>query len=411
LKMNARLLGVYGLGHYGKTVLSLASVLTFPFFLTEVVGIRPALMGQILALSLIFNAFCDLAIGSILKTSVTTPRQAGYAHAVGAVGASAALLAFSHAHDVDPALRTGYATTTLLLFRLCYSLFDVPQNSMAALVQGGDSIRSRMTAVRYVAGGSASLTIALFLVAWIPMVGPTSRSEAYGLLAVGLGGIAITTATMTAIFFRPTFETGTTNLPAVGGSFAIVPVMLSIVVYSGTMSIFTKLQPYFFAFVAQDAFEKIQFIALAAIGQIVSQPFWALLANRIALSRLYRIAALSLSVVGIAFLAVATAAGPQLLIVGVLFGAASSGTLMAIWSLMANVAAAPRATPLKLFGRFTFLSKSAQALGALGIGFILEGSGYRSPRASADIILWMGSAIVLTGCACAMASRFVQAKR
>lgn len=406
--MNAMVLAVYGLGHLGKTAMWLASVLTFPYFLTEVVGLRPSLMGQILALSLVFNAICDFAVGKWLTTRVATLREAGTVHAVGAVAAASAFIAFAQTAEIEPELRTHYSIVTLLFFRLGYSLFDVPQNTMLALAQGNDVQRSQIAAVRYGAGGAATLAIGAFLAVWLPMADTTSRSSAYIGLAVTLSILAVATATLTAIALRPLQASASQSNFPTDTLYAVRPILISIALYSGIMSIFVKLQPYFFAIVGAGFPQALNFVAFAALGQIAAQPVWALLARQMALSRLYLTASMTLSIVGVAFLIFARNTGTGVIVVAVVFGAASSGTLMAIWSLMASVAAAPNASPTALFGRFTFISKSAQALGALAVGFILDGSTYKTPQAAIIISAWMGTAVVIAGIACTVASRFAR---
>ncbi len=403
--MNRYVLAVYGVGHFGKTLLWASSGLTFAFFLTEIVGIGALLMGELLALSLLFNAVCDIAVGRWLQSRATDLRSAGVAHAIGALVAAAAFIAFAHTHHLAPEYRVGFVTVTLLLFRLGYSAFDVPQNAMLSFATGNDAMRGTITAVRYVAAGVATIVVALFLSRWIAIGDQSERGDAYVGLAIVVGIVALFTAVATAITVKPVAsERAKIVMQQVEPVYQFLPILVSIAIFSGVLQVFTKLQPYFVAFGTTGSFAIEQFIATAAIGQIVSQPLWRELTRRLPLATVYSIGAGSLVVAGCIFTLLAPRGGLGLLGTALFFGASSSGALMAIWSLMASVAAAPGANVTTMFGKFTFVSKSAQALGVLAVGAILQGGAYAEAAGSGQIALWMGLAAMLAGVGCFLAS-------
>jgi hypothetical protein len=114
---------------------------------------------------------------------------------------------------------------------------------------------------------------------------------------------------------------------------------------------------------------------------------------------LYRLAALVVIGAGLTFALLGTAGVPWVLLAAFLFGAASSGLLMAIWSVMGHVAGADPDRAVAQFGQFTSCSKLAQAASIMLIGQILAVSEYRSGML--DVVTTaMAASVVLTGAAC-----------
>lgn len=101
-----------------------------------------------------------------------------------AFGALAGLCFFLFALTalVVPVHRTAYALVTLILFRIGYSLYDVPQNAILGLFAGTDSDRSQMAAARYVASGFATIAVTAFLAHWIIEAEERGYQTAFSLL-------------------------------------------------------------------------------------------------------------------------------------------------------------------------------------------------------------------------------------
>ncbi len=404
--MNLAALTIYGFGHFGKSLLWMSSVLIFAFYLTEVAGFHPARMGWVLALSLLVNAASDWLIGWMLGRHVTTVKAATRLQFAGSVMAGLCFVLFAQTAAIGPDLRTAYAITTLVLFRLGYSLYDVPQNAMLGLVAGNDVDRSQIAAARYAAAGLANIVVTLCLSIWIVQIDAPRQEAAFAMVAVLYAVIAICSALLVTIHFSKTparpVDAALERSSSPTGSIRRLPPALafgSILIFSTLMPVFTELKVYFAAFAFPLGGGALGFLLCSALGQVLAQPMWAWAGRRRSLISLYRLAAVAVIGAGAIFGLLGAAGVPIVLFAAFLFGAASSGLLMAIWSVMGHVAGADPARSLAQFGKFTSCSKLAQAASIMMIGQILTLSEYRN-GALTVVISAMAASVVLTGAAC-----------
>lgn len=404
--MNAAALIIYGIGHFGKSLLWSASALIFSFYLTEVAGFTPTAMSIILAISLVFNAGSDFAVGRFLNKRITTLWSAARIQILGAAISGAAFVLFAQTGIINEISRSYYALTALIMFRLGYSLYDVPQNSMLGLIAGGDSDRSQLTAVRYIAAGCATIIITVFLAFWLGHTDNEARDEIFVQLAISLFALSFSTALLVALYFSRSHAVDTgrvveplASMPAPISTLPLILAFGSICIYSGLMPIFTKLQAYYVVFALPSLQMAPWFLLIAAIGQIVAQPFWVMLGRIFTLRQLHLFAALSVIFAGAVFGVFAQADTVKILASAFVFGAASSGLLMSIWTVMASIASANKTKALANFGLFTCCSKLAQALSIVLIGVVLTSRDYRSGSADA-LIFAMTAAVIATGSMC-----------
>src|ERR1700736_3975768 len=157
---NCRFIWVYGLAHFGKSLLWHASELLFAFFLTEACGLPPHHMALILSGSLVLNAAADLVVGRYLSYRVETAAAAGRTQFRAALFSVCAFCAFGCAGLVPAPARFGFAIVAIIAFRLSYPFFDIPQNALLALTTSNDSERARVSSYRFIFGGVANIALA-----------------------------------------------------------------------------------------------------------------------------------------------------------------------------------------------------------------------------------------------------------
>lgn len=408
--MNSMALGIYGFGHFGKSLLWMSSGLFFAFYLTEIAGFHPATMALVLTVSLVANAASDWLVGRVLGRFIVTLRAATRWQFAGSAMAGLCFVLFAQTAAISFEIRTAYALATLISFRFGYSLYDVPQNAMLGLVAGGARDRAQIAAVRYAAAGLATILVTLCLSIWIVQIDLARRELIFAAMAMAFALVACGSSYLVRSYFSSDFFSEAVALAAPSPGTASqpaprpmpVPAILafgSIVIFSGLMPLFTELKVYYAAFALPSSASTASFLLWSALGQVVAQPVWAWVGRRMALVALYRLTALAVIAAG-AFFGLAGAAGISWIMASAfLFGAASSGLLMAIWSIMGHLASFDPHTALARFGLFTSCSKLSQAGSVILIGQVLSVDNYREGVLS-TIIAAMTLAVVLTGTLC-----------
>lgn len=374
----SRLIVVYGLAHFGKSLFWNTSSLIFAFFLTEMVGLKPEVMGYVLAVSLFFNAVADFTVGATLSRWVQSAASAAKAQFLGGLLAALAFMAFCAAGFVPQDSQLVYAFITILLFRLGYSVYDVPQNAFMAFASFDDRQRATLASTRYISAGASILLIALAFAPIVREADPGRQATQFLQLAIILAVISGLCSGLLLMFARRgafAYSHAGTRLPDETNqpSGDIYPLILaSIFALSFCSPVFTKLEAYFTAFVLDEPLSATVFMACVAGGKVAAQPAWAAFANATSLTNTLRTAALTWGLAAGLFFLTGRLEPWGTILSALVFGASSGGVFMALWSLLARSAAIDPAVTTRRFGLFTFFSKSAQALSILALGQALS---------------------------------------
>ena len=270
---------LYGLAHFGKSLLWYGGELLFAYHLTEVAGLDSAAMGLVLGVGFLASAGLDLAIGRWLGPRMTQTRSAAALQALGSLAAAAAMVAFFVTPWLPPPLRIGWALASGLAFRFGFAVYDIPQNALMALAADDEAGRSRVAAARISASGMAMLAVA-------GAVGPLLAAQRVGAGATLLLSLAIAAALvaiLTAFALRHTLaDSGTAvRTPPIARSIAAGPalralwplfVMMAVMMLGPPL--FQKLEPYFAARTLGSAAWGGAVILAAAGGVLCGQPLW-----------------------------------------------------------------------------------------------------------------------------------------
>ena len=390
------IVAVYGLAHFGKSLFWNTSSLLFAFFLTETVGFAPDVMSYVLAGSLAFNGVADYLVGRLLGRWVRKASTAVLAQLAGGGLAAIAFILFAATGIVPAPVRLGYACATILIFRLGYSLFDVPQNAFMAFASSTDEARATLASARYIAAGASILLISLIFAPVLRETDPLRQASHFLAIAVALSVIVCLTSAALAWSVR-THPVGTpvrtaeppgqaAQAPA-GNLFPLI--LVAIFCLSLTSTAFTKLQAYFTAYALADPFSIGAFMACVAGGKVIAQPLWARLVTYWPLVSVFRWACLAMAGASAMFYFAGRAEPVGSLMSAFAFGASSGGVFMTLWSLLARAASSDPGQTTRRFGAFTFFSKMAQASGLILLGQVLSLFDYTAPSGRSELVLIM----------------------
>jgi Na+/melibiose symporter-like transporter len=417
-----RFIAVYGMAHFGKSLFWACSELLFAYFLTEACGLAPRLMAAALGGSLALSAAADFGVGRVMAARVQTPAAAGRAQFFGAAISACAFSLFGLSGLLPQASRFAYALGAILLFRLSYSVFDVPQNALLALTTEDDAGRARLSSWRYVFGGAASIAVAGLFAPLFKGRLASVQAQNFALLAVALSLVALASAAGLLVLLRagaaPVVRAAPGPRPAPqtvlgrGWRLALIFLMLALVGAAG--SAFSKLEPYLAAYGLTARAGASAVLTSIALGNLVSQPVWAWFARRWSLLGSLRAAAVLLVfAAALIWLMVdrGTVAGVA---AGAFYGFGMGGVTMSLWALAAAASGKTRwlGGATSTFGLVTALSKLGSACAILSVGEVLAGSAYRDVASwGASLLLIMTLAPMAVGGACVVASFHLSARR
>jgi GPH family glycoside/pentoside/hexuronide:cation symporter len=152
---------VYASGNFGKSSLSSFVELFALFYFTDILGIPAAIAGTILFLSLAWDGITDPLMGMAadrLREKLPTVRLY---FLLGAPLTAMAFVAMFQASDVPPQHRILYIFCILVMFRLAYTVVDVPHNSMLAFLSRDSRDRTNIASLRIFFSSLGKLLVTL----------------------------------------------------------------------------------------------------------------------------------------------------------------------------------------------------------------------------------------------------------
>lgn len=149
---------VYALAHLGKSLLwTLADVLTI-LVLIRHAGMGPVTAGAVFLAGLVWNALADPLVGGWMDRHL---RRGGSLVPAMAVAAPGACLFFLAGLLVPPGTSWPLVVAAGVLFRSCFSLYDVPHNAMMTRLAETPQAQAKLAGLRTIAHGLASMAAGL----------------------------------------------------------------------------------------------------------------------------------------------------------------------------------------------------------------------------------------------------------
>lgn len=413
----------YCAAHFGKSLFWNCGTLLLAFFLTEVAGLPPMVMGAVLASSLLLSGATDVVIGRAMREQLSCARSAAALQVWGCVFASLALLGLFMAPLAPDDARLGWVVVTLLAFRVAYSVYDTPQNALMTLATTDAWSRSRVAALRVATSGLAALLLAAAILPFLAS-DAFSGTERRVVLFMWLGVAMAATGLGTAAWLRhalswremeaPPLSEASASASGEAGDWAAIvglaPLYGMAFAFPLAMSAFAKLEPYYVAYVIASPVWAGALAIAGSCGVLLSQLAWERVLKRLERRRAFAILSLALLVSALAFGLAARTPWAATAAAG-LIGIASGGLNQLIWSTVAEEAATRgRAQVGLIYGVFTAVSKAAPAVGGLGLGALLGRFEYREGGADGLILLIAGFP-VLGAAACTIIALSWKAQR
>ena len=391
---------IYGMGDHSVNVALVALAMIFPFYLTEVVGMRVGLAGLVPLIGRILDAIFDVLMGRISdRTTWRAGRRRPYL-LIGAIPFAVSFAAIWAPSPIESAsLEFVYYAGLYALISLCMTIAAVPYHAL--LPELTDDYHERTSLATY--RSIASILGTLFtLVVFRP-------------LAESLGGDARAWQIAGAVLavwivlpwwpiWRVTYERRSFDRAAPGSTREYFGLLYRNRSFRRLVGLFSlgriaidlpmALFLHFFTYVLgrPGDFELVMGAFLLAV--VGAMPFWLRFSHGRDKAAVYRYGCVGW-VFGLGCLFVTQPDWPLALVLAatMLAGIGYSAADMIPWSMVADVADEDELTSGErreglYVGVFTFLRKIAGAVGVAGAFLVLDVAGFRPGETNDEAVVW-----------------------
>ena len=382
----------YSSGNLGKNLQWNTVDLIYLFFLTEVVGLRPATAGLIILISLVWDGISDPLIGREIDRR--RPEKNGYQSILlwaAPLSFAAFLLLFTPPAGAA-AGAAAWALAVSILFRTAYTLVDVPHNALLADLTRDSRERTSLSAYRFLFSSVGTIIIAFAIAPALGGEGEQAATD-YLIYAGLIGAIYLGVMLYSAWFSR--METATGKLETsieegiVPGVRALVRNERLVLVFAIAaistllIPVFLKLTLFYASSWLTDATEAKSMIIAFAVGQVIALPVWVSLSHRYEKRNTAIGAHLCFAAIAISFLILRPDDTPAAFVHFAIAGFSFSGVNVMIWAIIPDTVEFTQATSGRryealTFGLFLMVLKIFGGLSTALTGLALDIAGYQA---------------------------------
>lgn len=368
------------------------------FFLTDVVGLVPALAGIAIAAGRVWDAITDPLVGYISDNTTTRWGRRRPFMFVGSFLLFAGMIAMF----TDPGLEEQlplfiWAVITYLLLNTFYTMVSIPYSSLTPELTSNYEERTVLNGYRHT---FAVLGTMLGGAAYPVIVGLFGGEQAgWTATATLMGAVMMLTALTTVVGVRETGSAPTGTRANVFRSYLQVlkqrPMITAVGSYAAHMAGVAVIQAslvYYFTYIYREP--DLLFVALMAllVTAFIFIPVWVVLSRRLGKTLSYSIGMSIMSVAVVVFFFAAPYLGVWFsFVIMVIAGAGLATNYVMPWSIIPDAVEwdyAENGTRREgvFYGMWTFMSKLGQAVGVGITGGLLSIFGYIQPIRGEEVL-------------------------
>lgn len=252
----------YMLGNVANDFTFIFASLYLQVFYTDVLGIKPALVGTLFLIARIVDAFTDTAMGRICDKTKATKNgkfKPWLLRACGPVALASFLMYQTFAADLSYTLKVVYMFVTYLLWgSVCYTAINIPYGSMASVMSNEPDHRASLSTFRGV--GSmipqilVGVVVPMFLYTTLEDGTKIANASAFPVVALIASVLAVTcyivcyfmctervkvTEASSSVSFKDTVK-------ALAGNRALIGIALVFICYLGAQMLNQTINNYIF---------------------------------------------------------------------------------------------------------------------------------------------------------------------
>ena len=387
----------FSLGMVGDRIFRDAPALLLLIFMTNYLGVPPAMAGVAIFVPKLLIAFVDPMVGMLSDRLQTRWGRRRPLMFVGALLAGASIVLFFHVpRFAAPLAQALYMSFVVFVGFAGYSLNSVPYLTMASEVAANDEERSRVMAWR-VAFMAIGLSISAYAGAVVEALG--GGVQGYAAMSWLYAGICVLTMVATvAVSGRMTARAADSVQLSLLQQFRLVSAnrrFLRLLLVGASQKVAEGVGygsfAYFCIYVVEQPLSGIGLVVMSSVaGMVITQPLWLKVLKRLPLTTVYAIGVAGWCLNLVLWLAMKGQAQWWLIPLGLESGFAAGGFLMVTLTMLSNTLAADAAaTGLNREGIYSGFwlaaEKLAFAFGALIVGVMLSLFGFVESSGGASV--------------------------
>ncbi len=378
----------FSIGMIGDRIFRDAPALLLLVFMTDYLGIPPAMAGAAIFIPKMLIIFVDPYVGSLSDRLNTRWGRRRPLMLVGAIMASLAIVFFFHVPRFEtPLYQAIYMNLIVLIGFTGYSLYSVPYLVMASEIAGSDDERRKIMSWRVIFMATG-LLIGAYAGGFIQWLG--GGIDGYGIMSFVYGAICLITMLATVVVTGGMHTTPTEAMRlSLIAQFRLVArnrryLRLLLVGFLQKLGegVGYGSFVYFCIYVVEQPLSGIGLVVLASTaGQILTQPLWLKASRRWSPTKLYSVGVLGWCVNLMLWPLMKGNSQLWLIPLGLEAGAMAGGFLMVTLAMLSNTLAADAAETGTnregVYSGFWLASeKLAFAGGALIVGIVMSLFGF-----------------------------------
>jgi GPH family glycoside/pentoside/hexuronide:cation symporter len=388
----------FSLGMIGDRIFRDAPALLLLIFMTNYLGVPPAMAGVAIFVPKLLIMFVDPMVGMLSDRLQTRWGRRRPLMFVGALLAGASIVLFFHVPRFEtPLAQAVYMGVVVFIGFTGYSLNSVPYLTMASEVAANDDERSRVMAWR-VAFMAIGLSISAYAGAVVEALGGGVRG--YAAMSWLYGGICVLTMLATvAVSGSMTARVADAVQLSLVQQFRLVSAnrrFLRLLLVGASQKVAEGVGygsfAYFCIYVVEQPLSGIGLVVMSSVaGMVITQPLWLKVLKRLPLTTVYAIGVAGWCLNLVLWLLMKGQSQWWLIPLGLESGFAAGGFLMVTLTMLSNTLAADAAaTGLNREGIYSGFwlaaEKLAFALGALIVGVMLGLFGFVESSGGAGVV-------------------------
>ena len=192
----------YGIGAVGKDMVYMLSASYVLYYYQDVLGVEAVIMGVILMVARVFDAFNDPIMGIIVaKTKTRWGKFRPWLFIGTLTNAVVLFLLFAAPPSLDGSGLVAYAAVVYILWGVTYTMMDIPYWSMVPAFTDSGRERENLSALARSCAGIGSALITIITVMVVTWIGTAVAGADAGAVAIERAGFKYFALIIAVIFF------------------------------------------------------------------------------------------------------------------------------------------------------------------------------------------------------------------